>query len=61
MKVFGLELNDFQGLLRLLPFNLGLALLAGVALDRRRPTRLREDLLPGVHQILAIEPVLEPL
>ena len=61
MKVFGLELNDFQGLLRLLPFDLGLALLAGVALDRRRPTRLREYLFPGVHQILAIEPVLEPL
>ena len=61
MGLCGLELDDFQGLLWLLAFDLGLALLAGVALDRRRPAGLGEYLFPGVHQILAIEPVLEPL
>ena len=61
MGLFGLELDDFQGLLWLLAFDLGLALFASVALDRRRPAGLREYLFPTVHQILAIEPVLEPL
>ncbi len=55
--VAGLELNDFQGLLRLLPFDLGL--LAGIALDRRRPAGLAEHLFTRVDQILTIEPVLE--
>ena len=55
------RVERFQGLLWLLAFDIGLALLAGIALDRRRPAGLGEYLLPGVHQILAIEPVLEPL
>ena len=55
------RVERFQGLLWLLAFDIGLALLAGIALDRRRPAGLGEYLFPGVHQILTIEPVLEPL
>ena len=55
------RVERFQGLLWLLAFDIGLALLAGIALDRRRPAGLGEYLLLGVHQILAIGPVLDAL
>ena len=55
------RVERFQELLWLLAFDIGLALLAGIALDRRRPAGLGEYLLLGVHQILAIGPVLDAL